>query len=107
MIFEASGSVPTANREVKTLPQRRLNGERNSVRVFSVLWWLFLDIRIHHREEEKEMIDYTIKKLVNNARRNRRVARQCYKNGLTGIANWHEGKAEAFMTSARMVKHDR
>ena len=57
MIFEASGSVPTANREVKTLPQRRLNGERNSVRVFSVLWWLFLAIRIHHREEEKEMIE--------------------------------------------------
>jgi len=64
MIFEASGSVPTANREVKTLPQRRLNGERNSVRVFSVLWWLFLAIRIHHREEEIQMIEIIARTLI-------------------------------------------
>jgi len=53
------------------------------------------------------MIDHTIKKLVNNARRNRRVARQAHKQDCPRLANWHEGKAEAFMTSARMVKHDR
>ena len=53
------------------------------------------------------MIDHTIKKLANNARRNRRMSRQAYKQDCPRLAHWLEGKAEAFMTSARIVKHDK
>ena len=99
--------MPTQEGTAQTLPQRRLNGKRDSVRVFMFLRVLFLAIRIHRREEERKMIGHTIKKLVNNARRNRRMSRQAYKQDCPRLAHWLEGKAEAFMTSARIVKHDK
>jgi len=64
MIFEASGSVPTQEGTAQTLPQRRLNGECNSVGIFMFLWCVFLAIRIHHREEKKEMIEIIARILI-------------------------------------------
>ena len=51
--------------------------------------------------DEKEIISY----LVIWARYNRRRARDCRKH-LPGslIAEWHEGKAEAFMFMARYIQ---
>ena len=49
------------------------------------------------------MDTHTIKTLVKKAREHRKYARECYSFPLE---DYHKGMSEAFMISARIVKHD-